>query len=260
MDKKLTLMLVEDDLSACQQMMTALSGSAEDFAIVGVTNNCARALQCVREFRPDAIILDVKTQNKCSDGLTFMEKLRDEDIPSPYILVLAASDDVSAHELAREYGADFIMPSDGADFNAKSVVDFLKIARTVISARKSADTINTVLPDGNLEEKKTHRRICNELDKVGISSKCIGYRYLTEAIEIIMKQPVQHVCRIIGENKGKTANSVERAMQNAINRAWAGTDPEELAANYTAKIKSSKGIPTITEFIYHYAHKLNNEF
>ena len=49
-------------------------------------------------------------------------------------------------------------------------------------------------------------------------------------------------------------------MQNAINRAWKNVDPEDLLANYTARIKSSKGIPTITEFIFYYAQKLNNEF
>ena len=49
-------------------------------------------------------------------------------------------------------------------------------------------------------------------------------------------------------------------MQNAINRTWAGADKDELLSHYTAKIKSRKGVPTITEFIYFYAQKLNNEF
>ena len=111
-----------------------------------------------------------------------------------------------------------------------------------------------------MNERRIQRRISNELDKLGISSKSIGYRYLIDAIAIIMKQPVQHVCNVVSKKYGKTGNSVERAMQNAINRAWASTDEEELKANYTAKIKSSKGIPTITEFIFYYAKKLNNEF
>ena len=45
-------------------------------------------------------------------------------------------------------------------------------------------------------------------------------------------------------------------MQNAIERAWNLTDIDELSKNYTAKINSSKGVPTILEFIYFYANKI----
>ena len=45
-------------------------------------------------------------------------------------------------------------------------------------------------------------------------------------------------------------------MQNAINRAWRTNDPEELLANYTARIRSDKGVSTMMEFIYYYAGKI----
>lgn len=50
-----------------------------------------------------------------------------------------------------------------------------------------------------------------------------------------------------------------RAMQNSINRAWSTSDIQDLLDNYTAKIKSDKGVPTVTEFIYFYAQKIKNE-
>ena len=245
MDEKLTLMLVEDDPRACKDIITEVSDCGDDFALVGVTNNSNRALQYVRDLHPDAVILDLELQGGSSDGLDFLKKLKTADVsPLPYMLVITGSEDPLTHKVARECGADFIM--------AKSMSDF--------SSRKAHQASTESAPSAELEEKRLQRRIAHELDKVGISAKCIGYRYLVDAISIIMKQPVQHVCRMIGKKYGKTENSVERAMQNAINRAWAGTDPNDLIANYTAKIKSSKGIPTITEFIFFYAQKLNNEF
>lgn len=57
----------------------------------------------------------------------------------------------------------------------------------------------------------------------------------------------------------KSTASVERAMQNAINRAWSNGNPEDLARNYTAVINYERGVPTLTEFIYHYASKFKNE-
>lgn len=261
MDEKLTLMLVEDDPRACKDIITEVSDCGDDFALVGVTNNSNRALQYVRDLHPDAVILDLELQGGSSDGLDFLKKLKTADVsPLPYMLVITGSEDPLTHKVARECGADFIMAKSMSDFSAQSVVDFLKIAKTVISSRKAHQASTESAPSAELEEKRLQRRIAHEMDKVGISAKCIGYRYLVDAISIIMKQPVQHVCRMIGKKYSKTENSVERAMQNAINRAWAGTDPNDLIANYTAKIKSSKGIPTITEFIFFYAQKLNNEF
>ena len=49
-------------------------------------------------------------------------------------------------------------------------------------------------------------------------------------------------------------------MQNAINRAWAISNIDDLLENYTAKISSSKGVPTLTEFIFYYANKIKNEY
>ena len=49
-------------------------------------------------------------------------------------------------------------------------------------------------------------------------------------------------------------------MQNAIAKAWRTTPIDDLLKYYTAKISSDKGIPTITEFIYHYANKLKIEY
>ena len=87
----------------------------------------------------------------------------------------------------------------------------------------------------------------------------MGYRYLIDAIQIIMKEPTHNVCSIIGNTYHKTEASVERAMQNAINKAWKTSDINDLLLYYTAKISSDKGVPTVTEFIYYYVHKLMND-
>ncbi len=102
-------------------------------------------------------------------------------------------------------------------------------------------------------------RIHRELDAVGISPKAIGYEYLTEAIIIATKEPTPNLSRLVAAKHGKTPASVERAMQNAINRAWSNGNPEDLARNYTAVINYERGVPTLTEFIYHYANRFRNE-
>ena len=172
-------------------------------------------------------------------------------------MVAVSADDETAQKVAREYGADYIINKTPEKCVPAEIIDFFEVTKPVIKARSPK---NTEESSSDLMLRRKSRRISAELDKLGMSSKSIGYRYLIEAIGVIMEKPVQHVCSIIGKRHGKTENSVERAMQNAINRTWAGADKDELLAHYTAKIKSRKGVPTITEFIYFYAQKLNNEF
>lgn len=261
MDEKLTILLVEDDPQACKDIIMEIGKNADVFALVGVTNNSNRALQYVWDAQPDAIILDLELHEGGGDGLDFLKKLKNADVARPpFVLVTTNNISTLTHKVAREYGADFIMTKNQEGYSAQSVVDFIKIARTVIMSRPKRETLTGGQENDELAERRIQRRISHELDKVGISAKSVGYRYLIDAIMIIMKKPVQHVCRIIGAKYNKTENSVERAMQNAINRAWANSDINDLLANYTARIKSSKGIPTITEFIFFYAQKLNNEF
>ena len=103
------------------------------------------------------------------------------------------------------------------------------------------------------------RRVYRELDWVGISPKNIGYGYLADAILLILKNPSANVYRELAENYKKSDASVERAMQNAINRAWRFSDIEELLTHYTAKIRSEKGVPTTLEFVYYYANKIKTD-
>ena len=71
----------------------------------------------------------------------------------------------------------------------------------------------------------------------------------------------QHkVCNFVARKWNKAECSVERAMQNAINRAWNTADTADLLKYYTAVIKSDRGVPTITEFIYYYAQQIRPDF
>ena len=110
------------------------------------------------------------------------------------------------------------------------------------------------------KEKRIVSEIHREFDLVGMNPKHVGYRYLTEAVQLVLDEPVHNLCSILGARFGKTDVSIERAMQNAINKAWRTSDIEDLLKYYTAHINAEKGTPTITEFIYYYADKIKNRY
>lgn len=260
MNEKLEILLVEDDQNDCKDMITAVDNNPDDFVLIGITNNSTRAFQYVVDAQPDVVILDLELHHGGGDGLDFLKKLKDYQLArNPFILVTTNNISTVTHGIARELGADFIMTKNQPDYSAKSVLDFLKITKSVLLNRKPTTETSVVEDTPTQTAKRIQRRICSELNAIGISQKSIGYKYLVDAITITIDEPVTRICCVIGEKYRKTENSVERAMQNAINRAWATTDINALLTNYTAKIKVERGAPTITEFIFFYAQKIKND-
>ena len=261
MDKKLELLLVEDDPADRKKMITEIENNVLDFVLVGSTGSSAEALQIVMNSRPDAVILDLELHQGEGDGLEFLQKLKKlGNEYRPFILVTTNNISNVTHTVARELGADFIMTKNQEGYSPKAVLDFLKITKGVIKDKSFFEDSKKLNQNRTQDVKRLQRIVCNELNNVGLSPKSLGYKYLIDAIITVMNEPVQHLCNVIGNKYGKSENSVERAMQNAINRAWNSMDVKELNKYYTAKIGSEKGVPTITEFIYFYAQKIDNEY
>lgn len=261
MDKKLSVLLVEDDIAACEEIRQYID-EIDDVILVGMTNNSSKALHHVKDSLPEAIILDLELHKGYGNGLQFLKDLNQLNIPfHPYILVTTNNSSIATYEFTREQGADFIMYKHQEGYSGKSAVDFLRLVKNVIFSKiDSACPEHKTIESADQKFKRITRRINLELDRVGVSPKHIGYKYLTDAIQIVINKPTSNLCAIIGSKYGKTEASVERAIQNAIDRAWRISDIEDLLKYYTARINSEKGVPTITEFVYYYANKIKNEY
>ena len=96
------------------------------------------------------------------------------------------------------------------------------------------------------------------MDIIGISPKLIGRSHLIDAIMLTINDCTSSVSEIAKKNN-KNKNSVEKAMQTAIDKVWTHEDIEVLKTHYTTRISSAKGVPTVTEFIYYYADKIKSD-
>lgn len=257
--RELTVLLIEDDQFACEEIRNYID-QLDDMHLLGITDDSNKALDMVQYCIPDAIILDLELHEGGGNGLFFLSKLHDLGLEKlPYILITTQNTSNVTLEAARQLGADFIITKYERDYSAQKPVELLRMMRNAIQRHSTPDTTVPTLSPAEQNRKLTIR-IHRELDAIGISPKAIGYEYLTEAIIIATNEPVPNLSRAIAsKHAGKTPASVERAMQNAINRAWSNGNPEDLARNYTAVINYERGVPTLTEFIYHYANRFRNE-
>jgi len=262
MEEKLEILLVEDDPEACRELAEQILDT-DDMLLIGVTNNAYKAVELIKDHLPDTLILDLELHHGAGNGLYVLQELQTLSLPKqPYILITTNNSSTTTYELARKLGADFIMSKHQEGYSTRSVLDFLRITRPVILQAQKRTDVQSPLGHETPEQhnRRIRRRISTELNYVGINPKSVGYNYLIDAICIMMKQPTQNLCTIIAKQYGKSEPSIERAMQNAINRAWKTSNINDLLCHYTAKINSAKGSPTITEFIYYYANKLRNEY
>ncbi|MCM1368514.1 MAG: response regulator [Roseburia sp.] len=259
--KKLEIVLVEDDKAERENIVKAIENLPDDFSLVGSTDNAAKAFELVTDTLPDAVILDLELHRGGGDGLSVLEKIKHSGmVRAPFILVTTNNISELAHSCARELGADFIMTKNQDGYSAKAVCEFLKNIKPAVLKRRGQNADSPDEESATETAKRIRKRLCAEFNKVGISTKVKGHCYLLDAVMLVAKGRASHMLDIIANKYGKTESSVERAMQNAISQAWRTADIDDLYDYYTAKIAQDKGAPTVTEFVYYYAHIIENEY
>ncbi len=260
MQKVLTVLLVEDDEAAIAAITDAFADRT-DMRLVGATNDSSRAVALIHEHLPNALILDLELHEGSGNGLLVLQNLRLRPPKRlPYVLVTTNNTSRLTYESARQLGADFILSKHQQDYRDAQAVEFLAMMRDIILQETKENAPN--LPPAESPDSRRRRlvqRIHRELDLVGISPKAVGYEYITEGILMLLDAPSPNVPAVIASRHRKAAPAVERAMQNAIASAWRRTPIEDLYEHYTARVSSAKGVPTLTEFLYHYAGRLRDE-
>ena len=251
------VILIEDDRELCENFSKCFA-ETNGIELLATTASSEQALELVRRFQPDAVILDLELHMGEGNGVAFLSELRKaKGVKKPYILVNTNNSSQVTHQIVRKLGADFVMYKHAQGHCPAVIADFLLAVPWNTDCGFLVD--EAAANDGVSGSSARRIRICAELDKVSVSPKRIGYNYLADAIDIYSGGKVADVAALVGEKYGKKAKSVERAMQTAIDEAWDNTDLEEQGKYYKARYSSNRLSPTVKEFISYYAAKIRNE-
>lgn len=258
MNKILSVLLIEDDETACNEFKRNMA-NLEDMKLVDVTNNANKALDLVLAHLPNVIILDLELHHGGGNGLKFMNDLKNLHLDHmPFILVTTNNMSDVTLEQAKAFGADLTLTKYEEGYSAQYVIDNIRLMRTAI-LKKNAKIAPLPALTPAQEEQLYIKRIQRELELVGINPKATGYKYLVDSILLLINNPEASLARTLAPKYQKSEKSIERAMQNAIKQAWNTNDIEDLLEYYTAKIRMDKGCPTMMEFIWYYTTKIKSE-
>ena len=259
MDHILKVLIIEDDTAACDELADCIK-TFDDISLAAATGDASLALEHAAAYLPDVIILDLELHQGGGNGIEFLDNLNQLGLTHrPFILVTTNNASAVIHESARRRGADFILTKFDEQYSAHYVINFLHILRKDILSHTAFPVPQETPADSPME--RTHKlmtRIHREFDLIGISPKLTGYKYLTDAILLAMEDNSPRIIPQIARKYKKSDAGVERAMQNAINKAWRSSDINDLLTHYTAKIHSERGVPTTMEFIFYYVRKIQD--
>ena len=253
------VLIVEDEPDDRDELLKVIDENPELFRLADYTDDGDEALKKVISLSPDAVILDLELNKGAGDGLEFLKNLQKTDINQPPIIVVATNNISNVvHETARSFGADYIITKTKRDYTANTPFEFLLSVRSTMLSKKPMRKISATekLSKDEQLERRYLKAICLEMDKIGVSPRLKGYALLIEAILLVIQGKPDKIYSVLAKRHKKTTSAVERAMQNAINKTWNTTDMEILLTHYTARYRTSRGEPTLTEFIHYYANKV----
>lgn len=257
----LKIIIVEDNSSAVTAFVNYVD-TLEDIEIVCTCSSAADAIAAIADYLPHAVILDLELQHGAGSGLDVLQGIKHAQLSiKPFVLITTINTSKTVYAQARFLGADYILYKRQGGYSPEYAINMLRDMRNaIITAYNGPHGISQTTEAPHQQSRRIRRRIKAELLNVGISPKMQGYQYLTDAIDLFIQEPQQQLTQTLAEKYEKTKTSVDKAMQNAIDKAWKQTDIDILLRHYKASVQSDKGVPTIMEFVCYYADKLREQY
>lgn len=243
--ERLKLLIAE----GTEDFRLALADSLRGIYTLRECSDGIRALELLRTFRPDVMVLDLMLPGL--DGITLLQRAVEEGL-HPMVLATTRFYNDYVVESTQGLGVGYIMVKP-CDLRAT-------VARLADLSQRIHPT-RTIRPD-------TKTFVSNALLALGIPTRLKGYAYLREAILQMARDPGQPITKELypavaaafkTENAKIDKMHVERSIRSAIGVAWKARDEQFWAMYFPPKGDGSLRCPSNGEFITRLADCLRQE-
>ena len=244
--EKLYRVLLANSSEDFSTKLAAVLKQSERYAVVGTANDGARAIDLLREVKPEILVVD--TMLAQADGVAVIKAANAME-KKPMLLVLADFMTEFVSNLLVSLGVQYVLLKPCAP---RAVLERLEEMRGT-AARK---------PYVRSHEANIEAMVTSMIHEIGVPAHIKGYQYLREAIIIAVNdmEVINAITKVLYPQVAKTfattPSRVERAIRHAIEVAWDRGDLETLQRFFGYTVSNTKGKPTNSEFIALIADKL----
>lgn len=192
-----------------EEFRLSLSRALDGAFRIYCCDNGEDALGILKKEQPDILVMDVMLPKL--DGISLLHCAVEAGV-FPAVLIATANTTRYVTDSAEELGVAYIMQKP---CNIRATADRVRdLSRRIHHSQACA-------PD-----PKTH--VSNILTTLGISTKHSGYRYLRDAILLVLESSMSSVTKeiypTVGLPTGHSGDNVERAIRTAVEKAWKKRD------------------------------------
>lgn len=250
--------LIVDDNDTTRELLVTSIGMLDGFTIVGSAVNGMEALEMIRRYQPDIVLLDLIMP--VLDGIGVLERLQTMGDDMPRVMVLSALGSESIVKEAMRYGIKYYMVKP---FDINQVHHRLRdMARDFrVDAVPAAPDIGYAAA-GTGRVRSVDEEITSIFLSIGIPAHIKGYHFLREAVKIVMDDQdlinsiTKELYPGVAKRFNTTPSKVERAIRHAIEVAWTRGKIENINKIFGYNIYTAHDKPTNGEFIALLADKL----
>ena len=172
MENKMKLLLIEDDINACE-IFKKIERARKEIEFIKITNSETEGLKCVKQNAPEGIILDLELTNGEGSGFGFIKELRKLKLKTiPKIIVTTNICTDSVYDYLHANKVDFIFYKKQDSYSEENVINTLLLLRGYSDS--SDYTVTTVKNDVEEYEKEN-----NEHPELRAAHKALAREIIT---------------------------------------------------------------------------------
>lgn len=266
--KKIKVGIVDDNKDFCEVVSQHLKGE-NNIEVLFIANDGEKATEYLGSGAeiPDVLVLDLIMPHL--DGFGVLEALNGMQLQKyPRVIMTSAVGQDSIIQKAMVLGAQYYLVKPvNLGLLTKRINQINDNLEKIINGegnKESNLTKSLVLKD-SIINNDLEIDITNLIHEVGVPAHIKGYKYLRDAITLVVNNMdllgavTKELYPTIAAMNNTTASRVERAIRHAIELAWNRGKLETLDSLFGYTVKTDKGKPTNSEFIAIIADKLRLE-
>lgn len=224
---------------------------SDRYAVVGTANDGARAIELLRQVRPEFLVVDAMLTQ--ADGIAVIKEANRLE-RKPQVLVIS--------EMVTEFMSNLLM-SLGVHYVILRPCTYHSVLERMDEIRED---LNSKRTPGQMNKANIEAMVTSMIHEIGVPAHIKGYQYLREAIILAVKDMdvINAITKVLYPQVAKTfattPSRVERAIRHAIEVAWDRGDLDTLQRFFGYTVSNTKGKPTNSEFIALIADRLQLQF